>query len=147
MKKLLSIMLIAAVGLLWTANQTQAQNFDGRTIVEVKSTDVNPSNTRAVNPNIKIKAPTNDNNPLPASAKKGSKNPNQKDCEIIFDNYTGYFVEVYIDGVYKGTIGDWGTLYVTIPGGYTQVYCISTGGSKEWKVEGNCEGNYLWKLQ
>lgn len=145
MKKFLFIGLLAFICQLWIPTTTKAQDLSNKKIVEIKSQEV--PKTRSLNPNIKIKAPKNDNNPLPASVKKGNKTPGLKDCEIVFDNYTGYFIEVYLDGEYKGTIGEWGSLYVTVTSGYAKVYCIITGGTKEWNVEGNCEGNYIWKLQ
>lgn len=147
MRKLL---FIAAIGMLTYFATTQtatAQNYEGKTVVDIESADVDYSNTRSTNPNIKISAPDNDKNPLPGSKKKGNAKANGKECEIIFDNYTGYFIEVYIDGIYKGTVGEWGTLYVTVRGGYTKIYALTTGGTKEWNAEGNCEGNYVWKLK
>lgn len=31
------------------------------------------------------------------------------DCTLVFDNYTGYWVNVYVNGVFKGVIEPWGT--------------------------------------
>lgn len=124
-----------------------AQENNANTVVEIQATDVDYSNTRSLNPNIKIAIPENDKNPMPATKKKGSDASKGNECEIIFDNYTGYYIEVYVDGIYKGTVGEWGTLYVTVRGGYTKIYALTTGATKEWKAEGNCEGNYIWKLK
>ncbi len=145
MKKIVFFITVVLISLVILKSNVMAQDIKDKTIVEISSKDVDPNQTRAMNPNIKIKAPTNDKNPMPASFKKGEKEG--EDCEIIFDNYTGYFIEVYLDGEYKGTIGDWGTLYVTKNAGYTKVYCITTGGTKEWEVKGDCDGNFLWKIK
>ena len=147
MRKLLFIAAIGMLAYFAVPQALQAQSYEGKSIVEVEGTSVDYSSTRSTNPNIKIVAPDNDKNPLPASQKKGNKKATGKECEIIFDNYTGYYIEVYIDGIYKGTVGEWGTLYVTARGGYTKIYALTTGGTKEWKAEGNCEGNYVWKLK
>ena len=148
MRQIAFILTITLIGFMASPQKSVAQNYDGKTVVDIEHSNVDYSNTRSTNPNIKINAPDNDKNPLPASSKKNSKKTNNaKECEIIFDNYTGYFIEVYIDGIYRGTVGEWGTLYVTVKGGYTKVYAITTGGTKEWKADGNCDGNYVWKLK
>ncbi|MFH0892793.1 MAG: hypothetical protein V2A54_00010 [Bacteroidota bacterium] len=143
MKKLLLIVLVAFTAQAFV-NKAQAQT--DRKVMVVKSVDV--EKTRGANPNIKtaVKAPNSDNGVKPSNVKKGNAE-GTTDCEIAFDNYTNFFVDVYVDGSYKGTIGDWGTLYINASSGYKSVYCISSGGTKEWKVDGSCEGNFLWKLQ
>lgn len=147
MKKLLFITSLVLMGMVFTPQNTKAQEYEGKTVVEIDQSDVDYTNTRSTNPHIKMTAPGNDKNPMPASKKKGNEKASAKECEIIFDNYTGYFIEVYVDGMYKGTVGEWGTLYVTVRGGYKKIYALTTGGTKEWKAEGSCEGNYVWKLK
>ena len=49
--------------------------------------------------------------------------------------------------IFKGTLAPWDDGYVTVGSGYTRVYCVSTGGSREWNASGDCRENYYYKLQ
>jgi len=140
MKKLVlfTLALLVSIGL---STKSFAQGNPVKTIVEVQSKAV--EKTRGANPNIKSKAPATDQ---PVQVKSKSKNAEAAGCEIEFENTTTNFVEVYIDGDYSGTVGPAGRLILKSEWGYTKVYCITTGQTKEWSFDGNCKGNYLWKL-
>ena len=139
----LSIVLIAIFSLanIFTLS---AQDKD-KTIKEIKSKDV--IKTRDYNKNIQVLVPKTDDDPTPAPAKKSGKDDEAVvEYDIIIDNFTGYYVDVYIDGMYKGTIGDWGTLNITVGEAYKKVYCITSGGSKDWLITGDFKEDYIWKL-
>lgn len=91
----------------------------------------------AQDPNIKSSAPKED--------KKAAKSRGANDCTIYFDNYSGLYVEVYVDGYYMGTMSGYGSLTV-YAGGYTTIYCKSTGGTRVWSDKGDCTGYYHYKL-
>jgi hypothetical protein len=93
---------------------------------------------RGANPNIKKDAPTTD---VPVSKPRGAA------CSVKFDNYTGLYIKVYVDGYYKGTLDAYGSGSVTVAGGYTKIYCVSAGGTREWNASGNCEGGYTYSLR
>lgn len=86
-------------------------------------------------PNIKSGAPKEDK-----IADKSRGN-----CVIYFENNSGLYVEVYVNGYYMGTMSGYGSLTVTT-GGYTTIYCKSTGGSRYWKDSGDCNGAYYYRL-
>ena len=140
MKKILILTLAVFVS-LGLSTRLFAQDKPIKTIVEVQSNAV--EKTRGANPNIKSKAPATDQ-PVQLSSKSKTETTG---CEIEFENSTTNFVEVYIDGDYNGTVGPSGKLIINSEWGYTKVYCITTGQSKEWNFDGNCKGNYLWKLK
>lgn len=106
-----------------------------QTVKEVKASKVEKS--RGTNPNIKSGAPATDK-----AVEKQRGN-----CNIYFDNYTGYVVNVYVDGYFKGTVDAWGGGWVTVGSGYTTVYCQTTGGTYEWAATGDCSEEYRMKLE
>ncbi len=67
-------------------------------------------------------------------------------CSVFFDNYSGLYVKVYVDGYYRGTLSPYGSFTVNVADGYTEIYCISTGGTRDWTATGNCTGRYTYSL-
>lgn len=94
--------------------------------------------SRGANPNIKSDEPKVDK---PVAKPRGTT------CSVDFDNFTGLYVKVYVDGYYKGTLGPYEDGNVTVGSGYTSIYCISTGGTTEWSAKGNCDGGYVFNLK
>lgn len=134
-KNLIVCAMIAFMAVAFSSTNAFAQKKS--TVVEVKSTAA--VKTRGANPKIKVDAPTSDAKPVTKS--RGA------DCKVKFDNYTGLYIKVYVDGYYKGTLDAWGAGTVTVGSGYTTIYCVSVGGTREWNASGNCEGNYTYTLK
>jgi len=97
--------------------------------------------SRGENPNIEFQVPKNDDNPVPKPEKERGAY-----CGIDFENWTGYYVEIYVNGYYKGTLGPWETGSVTVYAGYTTIYCITSGGTLEWYNDGSCDYYFAYKL-
>ncbi|TKC09854.1 hypothetical protein FA048_06470 [Pedobacter polaris] len=131
-KNLIVCAMIAFMAVAFSSTSAFAQKK-----VDVKSTAA--VKTRGANPNIKMDAPTSDAKPV-AKARGAA-------CTVKFDNYTGLYIKVYVDGYYKGTLDAWGAGTVTVAGGYTKIYCVSAGGTREWNASGNCEGGYTYSLR
>jgi hypothetical protein len=92
------------------------------------------------NPNIKTEAPATDVEVVKPSITRGS-------CTVSFSNSTGYYVKVYVDGNYKGTLAPYENASVTVYSGYTTVYCITTGGTYDWSAQGDCSGTYVFDIR
>lgn len=103
---------------------------------DIKAKTVEAS--RGANTNIKSDAPTTDN---AVAQSRGAAS-----CSIYFSNYTGYYVNVYVDGYYKGQLSPWGGGTVVVGDGYTSIYCITAGRTLEWSDAGNCYGSYTFRL-
>lgn len=130
MKKQLLGILIAGCMLLAFSNTTSAQK---KVTVKVQSQKVEAN--RGSNPNVKSEAPTTDE---PESKSRGT-------CMIEFHNYTGYYINLYVDGYYKGQMSPYGKSIVSVGNGYTTIYGISAGGTVEWPAKGgNCNGYYTY---
>ncbi len=102
----------------------------------VKKTATAVSANRGANPNIKGEAPTTDTK---VAKSRGT-------CSIYFSNYTGFYVKVYVDGYYKGTMSPYGYMSVYVGDGYTTYYCITAGGTYEWSGDGDCRSAYSVSL-
>ena len=135
MKKLVLGVLTSCLMLLafTTESTAQAQKKVSRT---VKAKTVEAS--RGANANIKSEAPTSDE---PVAQARGAAA-----CSIYFSNYTGFYVNVYVDGYYKGQLAPWGGGTVVVADGYTSIYCITAGKTLEWSDAGNCFGSYTFRL-
>ncbi len=107
-----------------TASYSQSKNGE---VVSKTKVDA----TRGANPNIKYDVPTTD-----VEAPKTSKT--RGGCTVLFVNNSGYYVKVYVEGYYRGTLSPYESFSVTSYG-YTTIYCITTGGTYDWSAEGNCE--------
>jgi len=126
--------MIAFMAVAFSSTSAFAQK---KTVVDVKSTAAVKS--RGANPKIKVDAPTSDEKPVAKS--RGAV------CSVKFDNYTGLYIKVYVDGYYKGTLDAWGSGTVNVGSGYTTIYCVSVGGTREWNASGNCDGGYTYSLR
>jgi hypothetical protein len=130
MKKKIIGILAAGCMLLAFSTTASAQK---KITVKVESQKVDA--TRGSNPNIKSEAPTTD---APESKSRGT-------CMIDFTNYTGYYINVYVDGYYKGQLSPYGKGTVYVGDGYTTIYGLSAGGTVEWPTKGgNCSGYYTY---
>ncbi|RYC66878.1 hypothetical protein [Spirosoma sordidisoli] len=129
----IACLLIALVGTTTVAQDKPDKN--------VTVTGKAVPKTRGANPNIKKDVPTTDV-PVPRPAKtRGAL------CRVKFDNYTGLYIKIYVDGDYKGTLAPWDDGTVTVGSGYTTIYCVSTGGTREWSASGDCRENYVYTLR
>jgi hypothetical protein len=80
--------------------------------------------TRGDDPNIKNDTETNDpNSDLAAPQQKGGpKTRGGGACEVRFDNRTKWFVKLFVDGTYRGTISPYGDGVAYTGAGSTRVY-------------------------
>ncbi len=129
-KTILSILTASFMLLAFSATSSAQKKITVK--VESKAVDAG----RGTNPHIKGEAPTTDN---VESKSRGT-------CSVFFDNYSGLYVKVYVDGYYKGTLSPYGSFTVNVADGYTEIYCISTGGTRDWEATGNCTGRYTYSL-
>jgi len=132
MKKIAFLFFFAMTALTITSFSQAKKSIDKKVMSKAYS-----ASRGAQDPNIKSGVPTVD--------KKVDKSRGADDCMIYFDNYSGLYVEVYVSGYYMGTMSGYGSMTVRA-GGYTTIYCKSTGGTRYWSDSGDCSGNYHFKL-
>ncbi|MBX2985355.1 MAG: hypothetical protein KF882_05260 [Bacteroidia bacterium] len=131
------IYAVAFIAMISISATAFAQN-PPKTKIDLHQTKVTP--TRGSNPNIKVDRPTTDN----ATTSRGY---GSSTCRIYLSNYTDFNIDIYVDGVWKGTLGAWDEAYVNTGSGYTTMYGISTGKTTEWKFEGaNCQSSTTYNF-
>jgi hypothetical protein len=67
-------------------------------------------------------------------------------CSVFFNNYSGLFVNIYMDGIFWGTVSPFGGLTVEPGHGYSTIYAESTGGLWSWSASGECSSPYEFDL-
>jgi len=132
MKKFLlfAFVCILSVGVINTAT---AQKKD---VKKVNVMGVKKEKSRGADPNIKQDRPTSD------VVKEKSRGA----CSVNFYNHTGYTINVYMDGVFWGTLAPYASGNVTDGSGYTRIYCVTAGGTYSWSASGNCDHAYQYDL-
>lgn len=91
---------------------------------------------------IKNDVPTTD-----VAAPKAAERGSASECHLTFDNYTGYWVKVYVDGNFKGYVEPWKTGEVYVYGGWTSWYCETAGGTLYWENSGDCYSDWWVNLR
>jgi hypothetical protein len=142
MKKLLNLIVIMML-VAGTATTVHAQERVKKTIKLENQKD-------GKKPAIKSDIPTKDVEAKESRpANKGGvsqRGSGPYNCYVTVSNYTGYYVKVYLDGYYYGTVGPYDDIYCTTGNGYTSLYAVTTGGSQWWSGSGDCESDYTFTL-
>lgn len=68
-------------------------------------------------------------------------------CVVKFDNWTGFYVDLWVDKVYKGRLNPWENSQLVLPEGYADVYCRTLGETYQWQSAGECNEEFLLKLE
>jgi hypothetical protein len=68
-------------------------------------------------------------------------------CVVKFDNWTGYYIDLWVDKVYKGRLNPWENSQLVLPEGYTEVYCRTMGETYQWQSSGECNEEFSLKLE
>jgi type II secretory pathway pseudopilin PulG len=138
MKKLIVIALVAFLGSIVAPSALQAQakqkkNVDAKSAVFEK--------TRGADENIKTAKPGDDTPKAKVEKTRGES------CYIYVNNYTGYSIDIYVDGDWMGTIAAYATAYTTTYPGNTKFYAKSIGGTRYWGPSYfDCQYEYTWNL-
>ena len=68
-------------------------------------------------------------------------------CLVKLDNWTGYYVDVWVDKLYKGRLNPWASNQMVLAKGFTEVYARTMGESYQWKSTGECNEQFVLKLE
>jgi hypothetical protein len=130
MKKfvLLALVCILSIGI---TQSVSAQNAKKVTVKGVKA-----AKHAGADPNIKQDRPSTD----------VVKEKSRGNCSVDFYNHTGYTINVYMDGVFWGTLAPYASGNVTDGSGYTKIYCVTVGGTYSWSASGNCDHKFQYDL-
>ncbi len=68
-------------------------------------------------------------------------------CVVKVDNWTGHYIDIWIDSLYKGRLDPWASKQMIIGGNWTEVYCRTIGKTYQWKSSGACNEEFKLKLE
>ncbi|MBN1186405.1 MAG: hypothetical protein JXB49_29285 [Bacteroidales bacterium] len=98
--------------------------------------------TRGADPNIVQDKPSTD-----APTEKPAESRGASDCWIKIVNNSGFSIDIYVDGYWKGTVSDWDYGWTTAIPGKTLLYGASVGRTVTWgPVEVDCLSEFTWTL-
>ena len=104
--------------------------------IEIKGSTI--TKTRGLNTLTKN---VDDKNPVISPANNNSI------INVVIDNSTGYYVDLFIDNIYKGTIAGWGKSTICLTKPFKNIYCKTSGDTKEWTKVGDFKASTSFKLQ
>jgi hypothetical protein len=90
--------------------------------------------------------------PMPADKGGKTRGAGPLPCGVHIDNRTSWFIRIYVDGDYKGTVNQYGDLTGITGNGPTSVYAVALfddGSEKYWGPHVfDCEAGatYTWRL-
>ena len=100
-----------------------------------------------------IKSEPGPNDPaakVAAPAAKGGPEAKGPYCFALLDNYTQWYIDYFVDGMYQGTVPPYGELMGTALAGPTLLFGRARfvdGSELTWGPSRiQCDGNYRWKL-
>ena len=144
---------VALTGLVY-AQAGEGKKAKSGTTVETKG--VVSRGAAAQDPNIKTPRGTNPAAQKPAPPEKGGSQPKTRGgvaiCTVDVDNWTGYWIDIYVDGDYSGTVNPWGEGITHAIAGGTRLYgkaTLDNGSSYTWgpmNVDCPAYGVYTWSL-
>ena len=142
MKKIYFLSL-AIILVLSSATSSFAQK---NTVVKTPQLNKVEKSRGDANPNITTPRPTTDVKDMNPPANRGGDASRSAYCDIKFENWTGYYIDIYVDGTYEGTVSPWQDFYAYEYSGYKSIYCETIGGSYYWSDYGNCDGDFTFKM-
>lgn len=140
MKKITLMLVVVFAAFLFSSVNAQEKETK---VVEVSKAKVEAS--RGTSPHITTPKPVNDEVVVPKPAESDKARADY--CKVIVDNWSGYAIDIYVDGDYSGTVAAWSDGYTWAISGRTKLYAQSTGGSMYWgPTYIDCIYDYTWKL-
>jgi len=118
-----------------TTAKTEKKATKPKKQVKVKAKKIDPKGTSM---NIK--------QDKPASDAMSAGSDCSYTCTATVNNYSYYTVDIYLDGIYSGTVAPRSYLKVSTCNGYTTFYGRSAGKTKEWNSTGDCTFAVNWNL-
>lgn len=86
---------------------------------------------------------------LPTEDKARDKNTKRGSCYVWFDNYTGYYVDIWVEGYYQGRLAPYATsvrIDVWTPGDWTKWTAKTAGGTYYWTNSSYCNDSRAFTI-
>jgi len=142
MKKLVLLLVVVFSATLFVSTYAQDVKKEVK-VITVKGEQA--EKTRGASPYIKTPKPASDEVVVPKPVE--SEKARADYCKVTVDNWTGYAVDVYVDGDYAGTVAAWSDGYTWAIEGKTQLYAETVGGTVYFgPTYVDCYSTHTWKL-
>ena len=117
----LAVLLVSTVALPQNSKSSKQQGKSQKAI-ELKATKATGGSEPDAN--IKNDKQTNDPNAkaAPPPGKGGATTRGGGNCEVRVDNWTNYYIKIYVDGIYRGVLDRYGDAVIYVGVGETRVY-------------------------
>jgi len=143
MKKLTLILALTAIFVAGTITSTVAQAKQKKTVETVSKEKKGGEKI------IDITVPKGTN----VQGKPSSEDKSKGDvygssyCDVTIDNWTGYSIDIYIDGAFKGTLAPYDKRVTWAIPGTVKLYGEAAGTTYYWGTRSvDCDYSYTWKL-
>ena len=86
---------------------------------------------------------------IPNEDKPREKKKKRGDCYLYLDNFTGYYVDVWVEDQYQGRLSPYATSVrfdVWTPGNWTHWYAKSAGGTYYWSNDSYCNDSRVFTI-
>lgn len=85
----------------------------------------------------------------PSSDEVRPKKKTRGTCYLYLDNFTGYYVDVWVEDQYQGRLSPYATSVrfdVWTPGNWTKWYAKTAGGTYYWENNSYCNDNRVFTI-
>jgi len=134
------ILSIFFLGALLCSGELSAQNKCEKKVNAKSAPVITP---KGINQKIKVDKKNGQRIFLKKSFVKAKVTPK---CMISLSNELNQEVDVYVDGIYMGSIRQNATGVVESLDNYSEVYCISSDKETCWTENGDCNCTYVFNL-
>ena len=129
----LTLVLLFGASQALAQDQTEKSDSTAKPTKNAVKSQAQKSRGGGPDTNIKTDRAANDPNaPAARPERKGERG--SRGCSVDIVNDTGWYVDIYVNGVYNGTVGPWGSGYVFPPAMGANLYgrAVFTDGSYQY---------------
>jgi hypothetical protein len=145
MKKLMLMAAIVGLSLgIHAQDKTKEKTKDGVTTTKTKD-----GGKKKVMVEGTTTAPAGKTLSTPAGDAPVSKPKKRGYCYMKMDNYTGYYVDIWVEDTYMGRLSPYATSVqfdVWVPGNWTHWYAKTAGGTYYWSNDSYCNDSRTFTL-
>ena len=128
-----SLVLAIFVALAISASAQDAAQKTGKNLVKASAQS---SRGGGQDSNIKSDNKANDPNAKTPPPPEKSGTRGARGCAVDVNNYTAWYVDIYVNGVFTGTVGPWGNGFVYPPAMGSALYGRANFTDGSWKYWG-----------
>ena len=67
-------------------------------------------------------------------------------CVVKLDNWTGYYVDIWVNKTYKGRLNPWENSQLILTESIEEVFCRTMGESYQWQSKSECNEQFVLQV-